>query len=139
MIGSACSMMRSASSGALACRAAFAASIERRAARSVSPAARACRAISGSAAGEGSPPSSSRRLELRCVASGGPYAVDLLDHARLAVGARQLLDDEWHALGLGVDGGRRGRVDRSTQRLRGELAALKLAESPGPKPAHQPH
>ena len=31
-----------------------------------------------------------------------PHAVDLLERAGLAVGPRQLLDDERHALGLGV-------------------------------------
>ena len=38
-----------------------------------------------------------------------------------------------------MDGGHRGRIDRSPQRLRRELPALELAESTGPQPPHQAH
>ena len=46
-----------------------------------------------------------RRDELGRVAAHRPHAVDLLDHAGLAVGADQLLDDEGHALRLDMNGG----------------------------------
>ena len=42
-----------------------------------------------------------------------PHAVDLLDHAAVAVGARHLLDDERDALGLRVHDGRAGLVGGS--------------------------
>ena len=50
--------------------------------------------------------------------------VDLLERAGLAMGPRQLLDDERHAFGLGVHRGRGRRLDRAAEDALQELGRL---------------
>ena len=51
----------------------------------------------------------------------------------------QLLDDERHALRLGLHGGRRGSLDRTTEDTLEELSRLHRAEPAGPQPTDEAH
>ena len=73
------------------------------------------------------------------VAAEPPLAVDLLERAGLAVGPGQLLDDERHALGLGVHRGRRGGLDRTAEDALQELGRFDRAEPAGPQPPDEAH
>src|SRR6185503_4703787 len=64
------------------------------------------------------------RDEARRVASEPPLPVDLLERARLAVRARQLLDDERHALRLGLHRRDRLPLDRPAEDLPQEQPGL---------------
>ena len=67
-----------------------------------------------------------------------PDAVDLLDQPPFAIRERHLLDDERNAFGLRVHHRRPGRVDRSAQHLRQELARVRLREPVELQAAHDP-
>ena len=73
------------------------------------------------------------------VAAEPPLAIDLLERAGLAVRPRQLLDDERHALGLGMHRGRRRGLDRAAEDASQELRRLDRAEPPGPQPPDEAH
>ena len=79
------------------------------------------------------------RDEAGGVATEPPLAVDLLEGAGVAVRARQLLDDERHALGLDVHGGRGRGLDRTAEDALQELGRLDGAEPAGPQPPDEPH
>ncbi len=68
-----------------------------------------------------------------------PLAVDLLERAGLAVRPRQLLDDEWDALGLDVHRGRGDGLDGAAEDALQELGRLDRAEAARPQPAHEAH
>ena len=73
------------------------------------------------------------------VAREPPHAVDLLDHAAVAVGARHLLDDERDALGLRVHDRRAGLVDRTAEDRGDQRARLGLREPVDPHAPDQAH
>ncbi len=79
------------------------------------------------------------RDEPRRVAAEPPHAIDLLERAGLAVGPRQLLDDERHALGLRVHRGRRCGLDRTAQHPLEQLRRLDRGEPSEPQPPKEAH
>ncbi len=68
----------------------------------------------------------------------GPRAVDPLQHPVRAVRLRDLLDDEWDALGLGVDRGGAGGTDVTTKGPAQQLSGLDLCEAREAQAPHQP-
>ena len=79
------------------------------------------------------------RQEPRGVAAEPPLPLDLLERARVAMGPRELLDDERHALRLGVHDRRGGGLDRPAEDPLQELRRLERPEPPGPQPPHEAH
>ena len=80
-----------------------------------------------------------RGHESRRVPPEPPLPVDQLERAGIAMGPRELLDDERHAFGLGMHRGDRLPLDRAAEHLAQQLAGLDRREPPDAEPPDKAH